>query len=213
MKGLFRDCIYKAISSIKILLYVLLVLGIIIVGFIDNQLIIQGYICVIFVSIPACALLSIRKDIDSKWYKYELSLPVKKTRIIDVKYLSVAFWILISSILAIIYTISVICVKGYKYFDFGISDILTIFCISFSFSLIMCSIFYLCLYLLSMDKSDVLILVSIIFAIVYIIGVTYLLNLANITIKTGRIFMLIISVGVFLLSHNFTKIIYSKKEL
>lgn len=76
----------------------------------------------------------------------------------------------------------------------------------------MCSIFYLSLYLLSMDKSDVLILASIIFAIVYIIGV-YLLNLANITIKTGRIFILIILVGVFLFLYNFTKIIYSKKEL
>ena len=75
MKGLFLDSIYKTMDSIKLLILVLFVIGVGIIGFVDSQFILQAFISSIFLSISVSALISVRKDISSKWYKYEISLP------------------------------------------------------------------------------------------------------------------------------------------
>lgn len=213
MRGLFLDCIYKTIDNMKLLIGFLCIAGIGIIGLVDNQGIVQIFIAVIFFSISFCSLSVARKDIKSGWYKYEISLPVKRETIVESKFWTYLFWLFISIILAALFAALVVLFKGYKYFDLGMRDILTLFFVCISYSLAVCAFFYLGLYIAGWDKSDALEIMSVIFSAGYMFVLVYLLNLANVSIEDGRIMMLGASSFVFVVSLVLSKWLYCKKEL
>ncbi|MCM1159411.1 MAG: ABC-2 transporter permease [Bacteroidales bacterium] len=213
MKGLFLDCIYKTIDNMKLLIGFLCIAGIGIITLIDSQSIVQIFIAVIFFSVSFCSLSVVRKDIKSGWYKYEVSLPVKKEMIVESKFWAYLFWLFISIILAVLFVASVIFLKGYKYFDLGMQDILTLFFVCISYALAVCAFFYLGLYIVGWDKNDALEIISVIFSVIFMVALVYLVNLAGISIESGRIILLVVSGFVFIMSLILSKEMYSKKEL
>lgn len=213
MRGLFLDCIYKTIDNMKLLIGFLCIAGIGIITLIDSQSIVQIFTAVIFFSVSFCSLSVVRKDIKSGWYKYEVSLPVKKKKIVESKFLVYLFWLFISILLAVLFVASVIFFKGFKYFDLGMQDILTLFFVCISYSLAVCALFYLGLYIVGWDKNDALEIISVIFSVIYMVALVYLVNLADISIENGRIILLAVSGFVFIMSLILSKELYSKKEL
>jgi ABC-type transport system involved in multi-copper enzyme maturation permease subunit len=212
MIGLFLNNFYKTISGMKMLMSVLFIIGAIIIGFVDSQIIVQTFIFTIILSISAYSLMSIRKDADSRWNKYEITLPVKRKTIVKSKYLSFVFWLLVATIMAALFTGIIIIVKGNKYFDFGMRDIITIFTASISLVLQICSFFHIGLYLLGLEKSDILIILSLIVSIGFTVLLAGILNKVNISIETGRTIILGASILIFWLSYNITKLLYSRFE-
>jgi hypothetical protein len=213
MKGLFLDSIYKTIDSIKLLILILFVIGVGIISFVDSQFILQAFISSIFLSISVSALISVRKDISSKWYKYEMSLPVDKKVIVESKFLAFLFWLVISIALAAGFVGIVVFFKGYRYFDLGMRDILTLFFMDVSFSLSFCSLFYVGLYLLGLEKCDVLVIICIILAVACMLAIIYLLNVMHVSIENGRMFILASAVILFIIGMNISQKLYCSKEL
>lgn len=197
----------------KLLIGFLCIVGIGIIALIDSQSIVQIFIAVIFFSVSLCSLSVVRKDIKSGWYKYEISLPVRKEMIVESKFWAYLFWLFISIILAVLFVAIVIFFKGYKYFDLGMQDILTLFFACISYSLGACAFFYLGLYIVGWDKSDALEIISIIFSVIYMFALVYLVNLADVSIEIRRIILLAVSSFVFIISLILSKKLYSKKEL
>jgi hypothetical protein len=212
MKGLFLDNFYKTIDGMKMLLFTLFLIGAIIIGFVENQLIVQAYIFIIFSSISLFSLASIRKDGDTRWNKYEITLPVKRKTIIKCKYLSFIFWIFIALIMAAVFTVIVVIMKGDKYFDFGMRDILTLFYIAIALVIQMSSFYFVGLYSLGFEKSDIMVILSLIIAIGFTVLSVGILNVANVGIETGRTILLVASIFLFGLSYNITNLLYSKSE-
>lgn len=212
MKGLLLDCIYKSADSIKLMIFVLGFIGAGIIGFTDSQFVVLAFICSIFFCISACALISIRKDVNSKWYRYEICLPVSRKTVIKSKFLAFLFWLSVAVIMAVFYTGLVILFKGYQYFDFGMRDILSLLFLGVSFSLSFCGFFYVGLYLSGLEKCDVLVIISMIFAVTCLSGLIYVLNLMNISIENGRMIVLGCAVIVFIIGMNLSQRIYCLKE-
>lgn len=211
MKGLFLDNFYKTIVGMKILLSTLFLIGAIIFGFVENQLIVHVYIFIIFLSVSVFVLSSIRKDGDTRWNKYEITLPVKRKTIIQCKYLSFMFWIFIAFVMAAMFT-GIVVLKGDKYFDFGMRDILTLFYIAISLVMQMSSFYFVGLYSLGFEKSDIMVILSLIIAIGFSVLFVGILNTSNVGIETGRTILLGVSILLFALSYNITNLLYSKSE-
>ena len=108
-------------------------------------------------------------------------MPVDRKVIVESKFLAFLFWLVVSIVLAVGFTGIVVFLKGYQYFDFGMRDILTLFFLDVSFSLSFCSLFYVGLYLLGLEKCDVLVIICIILAVACMLAVIYLLNVMHVT--------------------------------
>lgn len=212
MKGLFLDNLYKTADEMKILLPILLIIGAIIIVFIEDQLIVQFYIITVFLSISICALLSIRKDAEAKWTRYEIILPVRRKTIIQCKYISFLLWVIVSAMMAVMFTVIIIIFKGNIYFDSGIRDILTIFILSVALVLQIASIFYMGLYFLGLDKSQILMILSVIVSISLIGLLAGVLNKKGVSLEVGRIIVFGISVFFLGVSYNITKLLYYRRE-
>jgi ABC-2 type transport system ATP-binding protein len=157
---------------------------------------------------------SISKDDFVAFRKKDYQIDVLVTNIIEMrKYISYILWVLVATVIAVIFTHMLVAVKGHQYFDFGMRDILTIFFVSVAFPLSICSFFYLGLYLIGYQKCDILIMISAILSVCFTAIMIVILNSADITIETGRIIILGVSVVFLLLSYNITKSLYRKSEV
>ena len=123
MKGLLLDNFYKTIHDMKILLVLLALLGGCIILFTDGQLPVQAFIFITFLSISVLALTSIRRDSVTRWNRYERTMPIKQKTIVLSKYISYILWVLVATVIAVIFTHMLVAVKGHQYFDFGMRDI------------------------------------------------------------------------------------------
>lgn len=215
MKGLFLYSFYHIKSGMKLLLSVLGMLGIvgvIALSFFDSQLLVHVYIGTIFFSISVSSLSSINSDVHSNWSRYEVILPVKRNVIIKAKYLSFIFWNLISLVMTGILTGVVILIKGYKYFDLGLQDIMTIYTVIAALVFMIASYYYSSLYLLGIGKSDIIMTVSILLSIGTLAGEVWLLNINKISIEIGRIIILGVAAILFGLSYIISTMLYQKSE-
>lgn len=213
MRGLILDSMYKTMDSMKLLIGFLCIAGIGIIGLIDSQGIVQIFIAVIFFSMSSGSLSMVRQDIKSGWYKYEVSLPVRRETIVESKFWMYLFWLFISIILAVLFVVLTILFRGYIYFDLGMQDILTLFFVCISYSLAVGAFFYLGLYIAGWDKSGAIEIMSVIASAGSIYALAYLLNLADVSRDGGRIIILAASSFIFIMSLILSKKLYSKKEL
>lgn len=213
MRGLILDSMYKTMDSMKLLIGFLCIAGIGIIGLIDSQGIVQIFIAVIFFSMSSGSLSMVRQDIKSGWYKYEVSLPVRRETIVESKFWMYLFWLFISIILAVLFVVLTILFRGYIYFDLGMQDILTLFFVCISYSLAVGAFFYLGLYIAGWDKSDAIEIMSVIASAGSIYALAYLLNLADVSRDGGRIIILGMSGSLFAVSLILSKRLYCKREL
>ena len=213
MRGLILDSMYKTMDSMKLLIGFLCIAGIGIIGLIDSQGIVQIFIGVIFFSMSSCSLSMVQKDIKSGWYKYEVSLPVRRETIVESKFWMYLFWLFISIILAVLFVVLTILFRGYIFFDLGMQDILTLFFVCISYSLAVGAFFYLGLYIAGWDKSDAIEIMSVIASAGCIYALAYMLNLADVSREGGRIIILGMSGSLFVVSLILSKRLYCKSEL
>ena len=157
MKGLLLDSFYKTVNGMKILLFLLIIIGAVIIAFSDDAFIVQAYIIAVFLSISVYALISIRKDAESKWSRYEIILPVRRNTIILSKFISFLLWVLVSVFMAVLFIGAAVIVKGTCISILDYCDIVTIVVIIRLTCSADRSVFYMGLYLFGLDKTDSLI--------------------------------------------------------
>lgn len=212
MKGLLLDSFYKTVNGMKILLFLLIIIGAVIIAFSDDAFIVQAYIIAVFLSISVYALISIRKDAESKWSRYEIILPVRRNTIILSKFISFLLWVLVSVFMAVLFIGAAVIMKGNLYFDFGLRDIVTIVVISVSLALQIGSVFYMGLYLFGLDKTDILMILSVIVSVGLIGLLVGIINRNRVSIETGRFIVFFTALLFFGVSYNITKYLYKKSE-
>jgi hypothetical protein len=212
MKGLLLDSFYKTIVGMKLLLCVLAIISAIIIGFVQNQTIVQAYVFIIVVSVAAFSLSSVRKDADSRWNQYEMTLPLKRKTIVRCKYVSFLLWVMIAVILTIAFIGIVVNTKGIQSFDFGMRDILTLLSVAGALAIQMGSFYFIGLYALGFEKSDVLVILSLILAIGVNLLLVGFLNSKNVSIEAGREILLLVAAALFILSYNMANVLYGRNE-
>ena len=174
MKGVFLNCLYKTLNGFKYLFILVILGGLFLVGT-GSYSFIQPFTYIVITVMSLNALTCIRRDTETQWNCYEITLPITRAEIITGKYLFYLFSILIGLICVTIF-IAVI-VHGNVFFILGMRDIITLTVMGIGIPLTVATFYYPFVYILGIDKSDVLLIISLIIAGAFILFLMYLANL------------------------------------
>ena len=213
MKGLLRNNLYATLSNAKVFSGFMILFGIFAVAVISLSLQISyAMIGIIGFSVNAIAIT--KNEYVSKWGKYKLTLPVKRTDIVKSLFLNQMIWLLVGTFFVGIE----ICLSWLFHgcpFDQAI-DVLTMFALGISISLFQGAVFFPLFFVGGEEKSEVLLIISVLcasgidFAIVSVVNA--LLEPGIAAIMCGALILLICSLLTFALSYPLTAKIFKKKE-
>lgn len=214
MKGLLRNNLLAAFSNAVVFSVFLLLWGIFIMVFPDRDLLI-GFGLSGMVGFSANGIFSIQRESSSRWGKYKLTAPVKRSDIIKSHYITQLVWLL----WGILFTAAAIMVSS-RFFHRWPLDLYTdlpLFALGTSMSLFLCAIFFPLFYLGREERGEVLLVIALLCAAAADAGLVRLLNLlltnqGPVTILLGTAAMTGCSAVVFALSCPLTAHIYSRKE-
>lgn len=202
MKGLFRNHFFAVWINAKIFMIFLLFMGIAVMIMPVETL--QMYFVLIgIVGFSVIAATAIGNEFSSKWGKYKLTLPVRRTDIVKSMFLNQIFWIIVGTLFAGIVTGLSYAVHGFSFDQFSV--IFSLFILGISISLFMGAIFIPMIYLTGEDKSIVFLMISLLCA------VSLAAMLFNIPL-VGNVIMIACALLLFMASYLLTVSIFKKKE-
>lgn len=212
MKGLFLDNFFKTIGGMKLLLFLVLIVGIA-VTITGNDTALRIFVYLSITALSVTAVASMRKDADVKWNKYELTLPVTRKVIIKSKYVSYLFWVLIGTIIAAVFIALAHLFHGNIFFAYGVQDIASLFGLGIGIAILVGALFFPLAYLVGIDKSEVLLVISIIGGIGLAFLFVWLINQGDIADYYVELGIFDAScVLLFAISYFATNDIYKNRE-
>lgn len=213
MKGLIKNNFFTVCTSAKTFSIFMLMLGIFVVSVISEPLLI-GYALLGMVGFSINAASSIKKEFASKWGKYKLTLPIKRTDIIKSYFISQLLWLFVGTLFAGLIISLSWSLHGCP-FDNSI-DTISLFALGISISLFTGSFFFPLFYLGGEDRSDEFIIISLLcgvgIALVIVSIINYYLDPGLTIILLGASVLIICSLLMFALSYLLTVNIFNKKE-
>jgi len=212
MKGLFLDNFYKTINNMK--LFAILVFAVAIALLVTgNDTIMELFVYISITALSVNAVSSMRKDADAKWNKYELTLPVTRKDIIKCKYISYLFWVLIGTGIAAVFTGLAVLIHGNVFFVFGSRDVISLFALGIGIAMMVGALFYPMSYLFGIDKSETLLVVSVIGGVGLAVFLIWVINRGEVLNYYPRLGIFVLTyILIFAASYLFTRSIYIKKE-
>ncbi len=218
MKGLLKNQFYGALGSALVLLafFVAVGIGLLISG---NPSLLNIYVLVASTAFAFNAVSGFRKEASSKWSKYELTTPVARKEIVKSRYISHGLWVFAGIILSALFVVLTLAIHGNHYFYYDVRDPLMLFCCGAGTALLMGTLFYPAIYLLGTDKSEIIMIISLLGSIGITIGIIWILNAAYDFRSVSdaefylnvAIYMVILLVS-FVLSYFLTTFIYRRKD-
>jgi hypothetical protein len=212
MKGLLIDSFYKNIGIFKVMAFFTVTFSIFVM-ITGHETILTIFFIAIIVTLSATSVSNVRKDAEVKWDKFALTLPVRRDEIIMSKYIGYLFWIFAGVMVVIIVTALAVRIHGNVFFTYYLLDISNLIALGMGIALIAGALFFPLTYLLGVDKSEILLIISELSACSLAVFFVWLVNLfEKLSILTRQgIFMLIVTV-VFGISFIVTMKIYRRKE-
>lgn len=217
MKGLLKNNFYAALLNGKVFSAVMLLGGIFVVAM-DNKIpsLIIGYMLFGMIGFPLIAIAGLRKESTTKWSKYKLTAPVKRSDIIKSYFISHLFWLTIGIFFTGIGIMLSILIHGFP-FDRN-TDIFMLFVVGIGISLFMGAFFFPLYYIGGEERNEVFMVISLLCGIIIIMSLTTLLNtlfpspMTTFHIILGGMIILISALSAFALSCPLTIHIFRKKE-
>lgn len=213
MKGLFLNDLYKSKHSMMILLGMISLIGIIVIGLSEQQFVVQAYMVCVTLSIPICSLTSSYNSDAINWNKYTIILPIKREKVIQEKYLFSISFFAVGILINVIILLLIINIRGFMFFDFGLKDIITLYCVSTALVFFIYSFCFFLRYIFNLTDSSSNIIISIIISVCLVGGIIYFFNKFNISLETGRSILVLGSLLLFLLSYKINQIFYCRKDI
>lgn len=202
MKGLFRNNFFAVWINAKVFLIFMFLMGIV-VTIIPDQTLQMYFIMIGIVGFSVIAATAIGNEFSSKWGKYKLTLPVKRTDIVRSLFLNQFLWIIVGTLFVGIVTGLSYMIHGFSFDQF--SGILSLFILGISISLFMGAIFIPMIYLTGEDKIIVFLIISLLCAV----GIAAMLF--NIPLF-GNIIIITCALLLFIASYPLTISIFKRKE-
>lgn len=125
MRGLLRNNLYGVIENIKIVFAFITVMGIVLL-FSGETTLLNIFSLLTAPMVAVLTISCLRKESASKWSKYKLTLPIKKTEIIKSQYFSHLFWSLIGIVIVSVFMSITVLIHGNQYFYYGFRDAVTL---------------------------------------------------------------------------------------
>lgn len=217
MKGLLKNNFYATLSNVKAFSVVMFLLGIFVVVM-DNKIpsLIIGYMLLGMIGFSLNSIASLRKESSTKWSKYKLTAPVKRSAIVQSYFLSLLLWLIVGMIFAGIGVAFSIMLHGFPFNRD--TDVFMLFVVGIGISLFTGAIFFPLFYLGGEERNEVFLVISLLFSIGIIMGITTFINtlfparMSIIQIILAGVSILVIALFVFIASCPLTVAIYHKKE-
>ena len=213
MKGLLKNNVYTVWANIKVFSVFMLILGIF-VSAVRSQAFQIGYVLIGIVGFSVSAIVSVKNEFASKWGKYKLTLPVKRTDIVKSLFLNQIIWLLVGTL----FTGMIMGLSWLLHgcpFDQSV-DALTLVALGVSISLFMGAMFFPLFYLGGAERSDVFLVITLLGAfgidLVIITVINELLDPGITTILFGVFALITGSLLAFVLSYTLSVFIFRKKE-
>lgn len=217
MKGLLRNNFYATLSNVKVFSIVMLLLGIFVVAM-DNKIpsLIIGYMLLGMIGFSLNSIASLRKEGSTKWSKYKLTAPVKRSAIVQSYFFSLLLWLIVGMVFAGISVAMSIMLHGFP-FDRD-TDVFMLFVVGIGISLFMGAIFFPLFYLGGEERNEVFLVISLLCSIGLVMGLTTFVNtlfptpMSTMQIILGGVIILVSALFVFVLSCPLSVGIYHKKQ-
>lgn len=217
MKGLLKNNFYATLSNVKTFSVAMFLLGIFVVVM-DNKIpsLIIGYMLLGMIGFSLNSIASLRKESSTKWSKYKLTAPIKRSAIVQSYFLSLLLWLVVGMVFAGIGVALSIMLHGFP-FDRD-TDVFMLFVVGIGISLFMGAIFFPLFYFGGEERNEVFLVISLLCSIGIIMGLTTLINtlfptrMSTIQIILAGVIILASALFVFIMSCPLTVAIYHKKE-
>lgn len=211
MKGLLLNEFYSAVGNIKLFLFIALAaaISLIVTGSPTAQ---ELFVYITITALSVNAVVSFRKDAVSKWDKYEITMPVQRKDIVRSKYLSYLFWLLFGTLLALTVTILAVIIHKTAACLPGTGALPSMFNLGIGISLLTGALFYPLSYRFGIDKSETILIISIISAILLSIVTLNILNRYIPSFSTRMSVFILLYSASFAISYKTTLLLYQKKE-
>lgn len=217
MKGLLKNNFYATLSNAKVFAAIMLLLGIFVVAM-DNKIpsLIIGYMLLAMIGFSLNSIASLRKESATKWSKYKLATPVKRSAIVQSYFLSLLLWLIVGMVFAGIGVALSIMLHGFP-FDKD-TDVFMLFVIGVGISLFMGAIFFPLFYVGGEERNEVFLVISLLCGIGFVMGLTTLINtlfpapMTTMQIILGGVIIFACALLVFVISCPVTAYVYHKRE-
>ena len=219
MKGLLKNNFYEILSSTKLFLLFMLLLGIFVIMMDKNSFMVIVYALLGIIGFSINSIICLRNESSSKWNKYKLTAPVKRAEIVRSYFLSQLIWLLTGMLLAGMGITLSILLHGSP-FDRNM-DIFFIFATGIGISLFTASLFFPLSYSGGSEKNQVFLIISLIGGIGIFVKLVDLLNTlfdSDSSMTTSQLILsgliiIICSCLAFILSYWLTVGIFKRKEV
>ena len=218
MKGLLKNQFYGAIGGAAVLIVFFGAVGAwLLIS--ANPSLLNIYVLVIATAFAFNAVSGLRKESSSKWIRYQLTTPVTRRDIVKSRFVNHVFWVLVGVLLSALFVILALAIHGNQYFYYSIRDPLILFCCGTGIALLMGVIFYPVIYLLGTDKSEIIMIISLLGSIGITSGVFWAYNsvydfksVSDLKFYLGVTIYMVLVFVLLILSYFLTTVIYRKKE-
>lgn len=213
MKGLLKNNIFAVWANVKVFSVFMLILSIFISA-VRSQSFQISYVLIGIVGFSVSAIVGVKNEFSSKWGKYKLTLPVKRTDIVKSNFINQIIWLLVG-------TLCTGMVIGLSWLLHGCPfdqpvDALSLVALGVSVSLFMGAMFFPLFYLGGAEKSDVFLVITLLCAFGIDLVITTVINECLdpgiTTILFGAFALIVSSLLTFVLSYTLSAFIFKKKE-
>lgn len=217
MKGLLKNNFYATLSNAKVFAAIMLLLGVFVVAM-DNKIpsLIIGYMLLAMIGFSLNSIASLRKESATKWSKYKLTAPVKRSAIVQSYFLSLLLWLVVGMVFAGIGVALSIMLHGFP-FERN-TDVFMLFVVGVGISLFMGAIFFPLFYVGEEERNEVFLVISLLCGIGLVMGLTTLINtlfpapMTTTQVILGGVIIFACALLVFAISCPVTAYVYHKRE-
>lgn len=202
MKGLLKSNFFAVWINAKIFLIFMVLMGIA-VTIIPGPTLQMYFVIIGIVGSSAIAATAIGNEFSSKWGKYKLTLPVKRTDIVKSLYLNHLFWTIAGTLFVGMATGLSYMLHGFT-FDQS-AGVFSLFILGISISIYMGAVFIPLIYLTKEDKTVVFLIISLVCAV----GISAMFF--NIPVF-GNTIIIVCAILLFALSYLLTRSVFKRKE-
>lgn len=217
MRGLLRNNFYATLAGAKAFMGIAVLLGIFVIAM-DNVIptLIISYALLVMIGFSLNSIASIRKESATKWGKYKLTAPVKRRDVVKSFFVSQLLWLAVGIAFAAAAVTLSVALHGFP-FDKN-TDAFMLFVVGIGISLFMGAFFIPLYFLGGEERSEVILVVSLLGGTGMLMGLTALINKlypGNMTprqIILSGIFMVVCGAAAFAVSCPLTVWVFKKKE-
>lgn len=213
MRGLVKNNFMAVYANARMFSLFMLILGIYVIIFSDQAFLI-GYAMIGMVGFSVIAIAVTRIEFVSKWWKFKLTLPVRRSDIIKSLFLNQLIWLLVGTFFAGVGVGLTWLLHGCP-FDYYI-DIFSMFALGISMSLFAGAIFYPLFYVSGEERSEVVLSIALLCAFGLDWAIITLLNNLQVfgtaSSLMGVTALIVCSLLAFMLSYPLAAAIFKRRE-